>query len=89
MDPPAGVLDIGTFDANLKSLNNLYETYVLSVGEFDERIFLGKLTLNQNWIKSDPNLEKRNTTNLSTMTFLIKYSLQPFLKKNRIISGQL
>lgn len=48
MDPPAGVLDIGTFDSNLKSLNNLYETYVLSVGEFDERIFLGKLTLDQN-----------------------------------------
>ncbi|KAJ8717808.1 hypothetical protein PYW07_005738 [Mythimna separata] len=37
-----GVLAIGTFDQNLKSLNNLYETYVLSVGEFDERIFLGE-----------------------------------------------
>ncbi|XP_041984405.1 retinoblastoma-like protein 1 isoform X2 [Aricia agestis] len=37
-----GLLDVGNFDANLKSLNNLYETYVLSVGEFDERIFLGE-----------------------------------------------
>ncbi|GBP62567.1 Retinoblastoma-like protein 1 [Eumeta japonica] len=37
-----GLLDIGFFDVNLKSLNNLYETYVLSVGEFDERIFLGE-----------------------------------------------
>ncbi|KAJ0174200.1 hypothetical protein K1T71_010346 [Dendrolimus kikuchii] len=37
-----GVLDIGNFDNNLKSLNYLYETYVLSVGEFDERIFLGE-----------------------------------------------
>lgn len=37
-----GVLEIGYFDPNLKSLNNLYETYVLSVGEFDERIFLGE-----------------------------------------------
>ncbi|XP_047519291.1 retinoblastoma-like protein 1 [Pieris napi] len=36
-----GILDIGNFDVNVKSLNNLYETYVLSVGEFDERIFLG------------------------------------------------
>ncbi|KAL0820377.1 hypothetical protein ABMA28_006268 [Loxostege sticticalis] len=36
------VLEVGNFDANLKSLNNLYETYVLSVGEFDERIFLGE-----------------------------------------------
>lgn len=40
-DQLTGLLDIGNFDANLKSLNNLYETYVLSVGEFDERIFLG------------------------------------------------
>lgn len=40
-DTMMGVLDIGNFEANLKSLNNLYETYVLSVGEFDERIFLG------------------------------------------------
>ncbi|XP_075981325.1 retinoblastoma-like protein 1 [Anticarsia gemmatalis] len=37
-----GVLDVGYFDANLKALNNVYETYVLSVGEFDERIFLGE-----------------------------------------------
>lgn len=36
-----GILDIGYFDVNLKALNNLYETYILSVGEFDERIFLG------------------------------------------------
>ncbi|CAH2042268.1 unnamed protein product, partial [Iphiclides podalirius] len=41
-DQLAGLLDIGNFDVNLKSLNNLYETYVLSVGEFDERIFLGE-----------------------------------------------
>ncbi|XP_045778011.1 retinoblastoma-like protein 1 [Maniola jurtina] len=41
-DHLTGLLDIGNFDANLKSLNNLYETYVLSVGEFDERIFLGE-----------------------------------------------
>lgn len=40
-----GILDIGYFDQNLKSLNNLYETYVLSVGEFDERIFLGEYSV--------------------------------------------
>ncbi|KAI5636066.1 retinoblastoma-associated protein A domain-containing protein [Phthorimaea operculella] len=41
-DEMTGLLDVGNFDVNLKSLNNTYETYVLSVGEFDERIFLGE-----------------------------------------------
>lgn len=36
-----GLLDLSNFDFNLKSLNKVYETFVLSVGEFDERIFLG------------------------------------------------
>ncbi|XP_023954413.2 retinoblastoma-like protein 1 [Bicyclus anynana] len=41
-DHLTGLLDMGTFETNLKSLNKVYETYVLSVGEFDERIFLGE-----------------------------------------------
>ncbi|RVE54535.1 hypothetical protein evm_000656 [Chilo suppressalis] len=47
-----GILDVGNFDANQKSLNNLYETYVLSVGEFDERIFLGEHASEQIGTKS-------------------------------------
>lgn len=34
------LLSMGNFESNLKSLNKLYETYTLSCGEFDERIFL-------------------------------------------------
>lgn len=35
-------LDVVNFDFNYKAINKRYEQYVLSVGEFDERIFLSK-----------------------------------------------
>ncbi|CAH3042018.1 unnamed protein product [Pocillopora meandrina] len=35
-----GILDQGNFESNGKSVNKEYEEYVLSVGDFDERIFL-------------------------------------------------
>ncbi|KAL8603054.1 hypothetical protein ACOMHN_015619 [Nucella lapillus] len=38
----SSVLEIGNFEANVKTINNAYEVYVLSVGDFDERIFLGE-----------------------------------------------
>ncbi|XP_028168969.1 retinoblastoma-like protein 2 isoform X3 [Ostrinia furnacalis] len=53
-DQLLGLLDVAYFDTNLKSLNNLYETYVLSVGEFDERIFLGEHANEQIGTKSNP-----------------------------------
>lgn len=39
------LITLGNFEINLKSLNNVYETYVLSCGEVDERIFLSKYRL--------------------------------------------
>lgn len=36
------LLDSSNFDYNLKAVNKVYEEFVLSVGDFDERIFLGE-----------------------------------------------
>jgi hypothetical protein len=39
----SGILEQGRFDHNFKQVNRVYEEYVLSEGDFDERIFLGKI----------------------------------------------
>lgn len=36
------IIDTAYFEQNFKAVNKLYEEYVLSVGTFDERIFLGR-----------------------------------------------
>lgn len=38
-----GILEALNFDGNSKAINKAYEQRVLSVGDFDERIFLGKV----------------------------------------------
>eukprot|EP00092_Neocalanus_flemingeri_P022394 GFUD01024287.1.p1 GENE.GFUD01024287.1~~GFUD01024287.1.p1 ORF type:complete len:1025 (-),score=334.13 GFUD01024287.1:159-2831(-) len=37
-----GVLDCNVFETNSKNIRKDYETYVLSIGEYDERVFLGE-----------------------------------------------
>jgi len=37
-----GVLDCAVFEFNSKNIRRDYETYVLSIGEYDERVFLGE-----------------------------------------------
>ncbi|XP_043502437.1 retinoblastoma-like protein 2 isoform X1 [Polistes fuscatus] len=38
----SGILEASNFDGNSKAINKVYEQYVLSVGDFDERIFLAE-----------------------------------------------
>lgn len=40
-DNLTGLLEVGHFDYNVKSIRKEYEAYVLSIGEYDERVFLG------------------------------------------------
>lgn len=41
----SGILEALNFDGNNKAVNKAYEQRVLSVGDFDERIFLGKIVI--------------------------------------------
>ena len=36
-----GLLEPAYFESNVKSVRKEYEAYVLSIGEYDERVFLG------------------------------------------------
>jgi retinoblastoma-like protein 2 len=49
----SGILEALNFDGNNKAINKAYEQHVLSVGDLDERIFLGKkyfiLNCNKAW----------------------------------------
>lgn len=47
----SGMLEAMNFDSNNKAINKSYEQRMLSVGDFDERIFLGKI-ITYNWIES-------------------------------------
>ncbi|XP_061421579.1 retinoblastoma-like protein 1 isoform X1 [Lethenteron reissneri] len=42
IDTLSGFLDVSTFTDNEKAINREYEEYVLTVGDFDERVFLGE-----------------------------------------------
>lgn len=42
VDTLSGLLDVGNFEHNSKTVNKAYEEHVLNVGDFDERIFLGE-----------------------------------------------
>jgi len=41
----SGMLEVLNFDGNNKAINKTYEQRMLSVGDFDERIFLGKIII--------------------------------------------
>ena len=42
LDDVSGVLDVTYFEHNSKQMSQAYDAFVLSVGDFDERIFLGE-----------------------------------------------
>ncbi len=41
-DSLSGILDPANFEVNAKNIRKDYESYVLSIGEYDERVFLGE-----------------------------------------------
>ncbi|CAB4061237.1 RBL1 [Lepeophtheirus salmonis] len=43
----SGLLDPGNYEHNSKAIRKEYEAYVLSIGEYDERVFLGENAVNE------------------------------------------
>ncbi|XP_053950932.1 retinoblastoma family protein isoform X1 [Anastrepha ludens] len=65
------VISNGNFERNVKSLNSAYEQYVLSVGEFDERILL-----------SNPNYRKLSSSDISATTHSVTNPQTPYTRKH-------
>ncbi|XP_036342966.1 retinoblastoma family protein-like isoform X2 [Rhagoletis pomonella] len=64
-----GIVSNDNFERNVKSLNSAYEQYVLSVGEFDERILL-----------SNPNYRKVN--NVGDESLSVTNPQTPYTRKH-------
>ncbi|EDS45670.1 retinoblastoma-family protein [Culex quinquefasciatus] len=54
-----GLISLANFDENFKSLNSRYDTFILSCGEFDERIALGQKIVENPRIKSERDAPER------------------------------
>jgi len=66
-----GIIQIGNFEHNLKTLNSSYETYVLSCGEIDERIFLEQFKYGSK--NSRDNLNPENQLEINEVCDLHSY----------------
>ena len=73
VDQLIGFLDTTTFEHNQKSINKEYETFVLSIGDFDERIFLYDTA--QTEIGTSSN-DQTDTNNLSQQLNQIKNHIE-------------
>lgn len=54
-----GLISLANFDENFKSLNSRYDTFILSCGEFDERIALGQKIVENPRVKSERDAPER------------------------------
>lgn len=61
-----GILSLDNFDYNFKKINDLYETFILSCGQFDERIFLSHPDIGSKFYGKALN-SSTSSTNSSSM----------------------
>ncbi|XP_055627696.1 retinoblastoma family protein-like isoform X2 [Toxorhynchites rutilus septentrionalis] len=79
------LISVTNFDDNLKALNGLYDTFILSCGEFDERIALGQ-KLVENALASRIKSEQPASTGTPERMPLCRQT--PLSGRNRISSNE-
>merc|ERR550534_679300 len=85
-DTLLGLLDQINFDSNCKNLRKDYETYVLSIGEYDERVFLGEEAPQEIGTPSELVTSGAAPLDLGDRISVVRRSLQTQFEHN---SGQL
>ena len=84
-DTLLGLLDLVNFDTNSKNLRRDYETYVLSIGEYDERVFLGEEALQEIGTPSD--LAATGDLQLGERISVVRRSLQTQFDPGQLVPG--
>ncbi|XP_067638398.1 retinoblastoma family protein isoform X2 [Eurosta solidaginis] len=72
-----GIISNVNFERNVKSLNSAYEQYILSVGEFDERILL-----------NNPNYRRLSTSDMGEETHSLSTPQTPYTRMHSLPSRE-
>ena len=80
-----GILDKDYFETNLKNIRKEYEVYVLNIGEYDERVFLGEEAVTEIGTPTKLNVGTSKESDLSEKIGVARRNLEEELSGASLI----
>lgn len=88
MESLSGLLEPGTFELNSKNVRKDYEAVVLSIGEFDERVFLDSMASMEIGTPSKTGSDSSTDIGNEALVSTAKRNLEHFLIPSTPLSGK-